>query len=58
MVETARMVETAIISQWHSTSSLFSKLFQVVQIVLNCYYIRSAASLSPDDYYLFDKHTW
>ena len=40
------------------TSSVFSKLFQVVQIVSNCYYVRPAASLLPNDYYLFDKQSW
>ena len=30
IVETARRVETAIISQWCSTSSVFSKLFKIV----------------------------
>ena len=40
-----------IISQWLSTFSVFSKNFQV----LLC---QAAASLSPNDCYLFDKQSW
>ena len=32
--------------------------FSVFKIVSNCYYVRSAASLSPKDRYLFDKQSW
>ena len=54
-VETATRVETAIISQWRRTRSVFSKLFQVVQIVITS---GAAACLLPNDCYLFDKQSW
>ena len=36
----------------------FENCFKQFQIVSNCYYIRSAASLSSNDCYFFDKQSW
>ena len=42
-----------IFIQWISTSLVFSKLFQVLLV----HYVRSAASLLPNDCYLFDAQS-
>ena len=62
-VETTIRVETDIISQWCSSQHQFSVLkivstFQAVSNCSNCYYVRSAATLSSNDCYLFDKQSW
>ena len=36
----------------------FQNCFKLFKIVSNCSYIKSAASLTPNDCYLFDKQSW
>ena len=36
----------------------FQNCFKSFQVVSNCYYVKSAASLSPNNCYMFDKQSW
>ena len=36
----------------------FQNCFKLFKIISNCYYIRSTASLLPNDCYLFDTQSW
>ena len=44
-----------IISQWRSTGSVFSKLFQIISSGLNLFHLLLPVT---KDCYLFDKQSW